>query len=426
MIGDMSRVAAGQVIAQLINLSALPVITRFYNPDVFGVFAVFSAVTWILVVLVTLQAEHLIITMRTRRLAKALTFAILASVFVCCILTIAVLEVFSFIGWISPFTTRLPDLSIWLGLTVAVIAVNQVLRYYATYLGKFKAYGNSVVLNSIGLVSVTIGYAAFIDKSAPVLGLILGQITGMVLSIIPYLLYTDLLRLRELKLVRMSGRILRAELSKLPILLVTHLSKTLSFRIPVFIVASVGGEVSAGAYAMADRLVSIPTGVFGQSIGQVFRHRFKSDKHDSVRQLEQPRIVIKASFILALVAYGIFIYFADILVLLVLGESWAVVVPFVRLVAAMEMMNFVFYSVEDVAVIRGIFVYRMLWQFGQLCLLSALFLFASISNYFDNVEHAVIVVCSIRILFVAYDLSRTWRNVQDLRLGRLNKWLKIH
>ena len=49
MLADISRIASGQFIAQLMLLVAIPFITRYYNPEEFGLFAIFSAIAWILV-----------------------------------------------------------------------------------------------------------------------------------------------------------------------------------------------------------------------------------------------------------------------------------------------------------------------------------------------------------------------------------------
>ncbi len=425
MLIDISRIAVGQVIAQVLNLLALPVLTRLYQPEVFGTFAVFSATTWILVIFATLQAEHLIVTMRTRRKAKALTFAILLMVLLFGVFIFALLEVVLTFEWFRVVANRVDNLAFWLSLTVVTISISQVLRYYATYVGQFKAHGRSAVLNAIALASVSIGFALYISGEATVIGLILGQAVGMMFSILPYVFYTDILHMNGRKAFFISYKVLRSTLGKLPVLIVTHLSKTLSFRVPVFMVANIGGEVSAGAFAMADRLMSIPTGVLGQAVGQVFRHRYRLDKDDQTRNIEQPKKVMKIAFIFALVSYGIFILLADSIILFLLGPDWAVVIPFVKIIAVMELMNFVYYSVEDVSIIRGIYYYRMLWQFGQLCALSILFFMISATSIFMDVEILVMVICTFRIVFIMYDLSRTWRNVKDINLTTLKRWLKI-
>jgi O-antigen/teichoic acid export membrane protein len=47
-------------------VASLPYITRYYNPEEFGVFAVFSAIIGILVVFSTGKVEFLIITMKSK------------------------------------------------------------------------------------------------------------------------------------------------------------------------------------------------------------------------------------------------------------------------------------------------------------------------------------------------------------------------
>jgi O-antigen/teichoic acid export membrane protein len=47
-------------------VASLPYITRYYNPEEFGIFAVFSAIIGILVVFSTGKVEFLIITMKSK------------------------------------------------------------------------------------------------------------------------------------------------------------------------------------------------------------------------------------------------------------------------------------------------------------------------------------------------------------------------
>ena len=77
MLGDISRIVSGQFVAQLILLMSLPFITHYYDPEEFGVFAIFSAITWILVAFSTGKAESLIITMKSKDKALELTVGIL-------------------------------------------------------------------------------------------------------------------------------------------------------------------------------------------------------------------------------------------------------------------------------------------------------------------------------------------------------------
>jgi hypothetical protein len=96
----------------------------------------------------------------------------------------------------------------------------------------------------------------------------------------------------------------------------------------------------------------------------------------------------------------------------VLGEQWRVATVFVQIIAIMELFNFMFYSVEDIAIIRDNFSYRMWTQIAQLIFLLILYAVVNVTNILSNTELALGLICLARILFVAYDLTKTWRGVQ--------------
>jgi len=83
----------------------------------------------------------------------------------------------------------------------------------------------------------------------------------------------------------------------------------------------------------------------------------------------------------------------------------------VQIIAVMELFNFVFYSVEDVAIIRGNYVYRMWGQLAQLLLLVIMYLIFETESISLGVEWVLGLICFTKILLVVYDLSRTWRQI---------------
>jgi O-antigen/teichoic acid export membrane protein len=173
MLANISRIASGQFIAQLILVASLPYITRYYNPEEFGVFAVFSAITWILVVFSTGKAEFLIITMKSKDEAVVLTMGIMTMVlifsFVITLITVFLLS--DFLN--SFFSKEFNYLPLLIGVTVLFIGGAQTLRYYATYLGNFSGHGIAATVNAISMVSISLGYAIFIGGDSLPIGLIL-------------------------------------------------------------------------------------------------------------------------------------------------------------------------------------------------------------------------------------------------------------
>lgn len=410
MLADISRIASGQFIAQLMLLVAIPFITRYYNPEEFGLFAIFSAIAWILVSFSTGRMESLIITMKNKNKAVALTIGVLTTILIFSFVVVLIAEPLLPTALLD-LSSNSAYLSMLIGVTVLFIGSAQTLRCYATYLGHFSGHGVAAVLNSVGVISVSLGYAILIEGDSLFVGLILGQIIGHALSFFVFLFYTDIISMTNLKMFKSSFSILLHQAKKIPVLLSTQLSSTVATRMSTLIVFVVGGISSAGSLAIAERIISAPTNIFGQSIGQVVRHRYSKAYKIDKQNMLLPRKVITLIFPMVVIGYGLIITLADWFVPLFLGDQWKVAIIFVQIIAVMELFNFVFYSVEDVAIIRGNYVYRMWGQLAQLLLLVIMYLIFETESISLGVEWVLGLICFTKILLVVYDLSRTWRQI---------------
>lgn len=408
MLFDISRIVSGQFIAQLMLLVSIPFITRHYNPEEFGFFAIFSAIAWILVSFSTGKVESLIITMKNKDKAATLAIGVLTIVLASS-LVVSLITGHLLSNIYPDFSSNSSYLSILLGVTILTIGSAQTLKCYATYLGRFSGHGVAAILNSTGVISVSLGYAILFDGDSLFIGLILGQITGHALSFFVFLFYTDIISMTSLKIFNSSFSTVIDQAKKIPILLVTQLASTLSARMSTLIVSVVGGVSSAGLLSMAERIVSAPTNTFGQAVGQVVRHRYSVAYKVDKQNILLPRKVIIFTFPVVVFGYGLIIALADWFVPLFLGEQWRMSIVFVQIIAIMELFNFVFYSVEDVAIIRDNFTYRMWSQMVQLLSLAMIYLIFSTKDLSLGVEWVLSLICLARISFVVYDLSKTWR-----------------
>ena len=177
------------------------------------------------------------------------------------------------------------------------------------------------------------------------------------------------------------------------------------------IISVVGGISSVGSLAIAERIISAPTNIFSQSVGQVVRHRYSQIYKIDNKNIIFPRRVIYLFSPLIVIGYGLIITLAHWFVPLVLGDQWKGAIVFVKVIAVMEMFNFIFYTVEDVAIIRDNYVYRMWSQFTQLSLLVIIYLLFEMEIISFDVEVVLVLICFMRIVFVVYDLSKTWRKI---------------
>jgi O-antigen/teichoic acid export membrane protein len=354
--------------------------------------------------------ESLIITMKNKNKAVALTIGVLTTILIFSFVVVLIAEPLLPTALLD-LSSNSAYLSMLIGVTVLFIGSAQTLRCYATYLGHFSGHGVAAVLNSVGVISVSLGYAILIEGDSLFVGLILGQIIGHALSFFVFLFYTDIISMTNLKMIKYSFSILIHQAKKIPVLLSTQLSSTVAARMSTLIVFVVGGISSAGSLAIAERIISAPTNIFGQSIGQVVRHRYSKAYKIDKQNMLLPRKVITLIFPMVVIGYGLIITLADWFVPLFLGDQWKVAIIFVQIIAVMELFNFVFYSVEDVAIIRGNYVYRMWGQLAQLLLLVIMYLIFETESISLGVEWVLGLICFTKILLVVYDLSRTWRQI---------------
>jgi O-antigen/teichoic acid export membrane protein len=350
--------------------------------------------------------------MKSKDKAVSLTIGILTIVLIASFIFILVVEFFLSNFLNSFFSKELGYLSVLIGATVLFIGSTQTLRFYATYLGDFSGHGVAAILNATGIISVSIGYAVFIGGDSLSVGLILGQMIGQFLSLLAFLFYTDIIQATTFKVLKTSFVTIFEQAQKIPILLITQIALVLSSRIPTLVISIVGGISNAGAFAMAERVVSMPTGTFGQAIGQAARYRFNKVYKIDNQDISLPRKIILSTFFIGFIGYGLLIALADWFVPLLLGEQWQVAIPFVQIIAIMELFNFVFYSVEDIAIIRNNFSYRMWSQITQLVALLVLYVVVDMTNILLSVEWALGLICLSRILFVVYDLIKIWHGVK--------------
>jgi len=409
MFLDITRIASGQLIGQIFLLISLPIISRYYSPEDFGVFAVFSSIIWILVAISSAKAESLIITMKSRERAFQLTIEICILIFLASLIMGIILVLLKDTEVLQSLS-KIDYLPFLFSLTIVFVGFSQTLRSYVTYLGKFNAHGVASILNAIGIIIVSIGFAKFLPNSYLPVGLILGQLFGQFLSFLIFAYYSELVINLDLNNFIRPFYLIIGLLRKIPILLITQIAFVLSLSFPTLIINSVGGLASAGALAMASRIISMPTSTLGPAVGQVFRHRFASIHKKDSKNLTFPRVVISTTFLLAILVYGLAFLLSDIFVPFFLGKQWISAIFFVKAIIVMEVFNFVYYAVEDLAIIRDKFSYRMWSQLLQLFALVIMYFYVLNSDNLLSVDTALILIVFFRISFVVFDIKKSWKN----------------
>lgn len=319
-ITNVLKLVSGSVIAQAAGVLLIPVISRLYSPADFGVFQVFLSIAGILAV-VSCLSYHLAI-MLPKEDEDAANLAVLSVVLVTATSAVSGVVLVLFAG---PIATALnfPDLAGYVGLIPVIVFLNGlffVLNYWLSRREKFGTVAGGRVANSLVNKGVQIG--AGVGAPSP-LGLIGGTAAGYGAA--------DLLMLRTVRsdfalfsaVTPARIRALAVRYKKFPIFTSwSTAANEVSRQISPLFLAFFFNSVVVGLYSLAYQVVSLPLGLVGTAVSQVFFQRASEERKRTgdigpiVEEVHRRLVAISIfpMLLLLLIGQELFVFF--------LGPQW--------------------------------------------------------------------------------------------------------
>lgn len=311
---------SGSVVSQFIVLLGLPIIARIYSPDDFGLFAIFSATSGVLLTVSSLRFEISIPLARTWRNAKQI-FSISVG--------INVMLALASLGFVGFFSSQLAS---WFGekelaqvlwlLPIVLISggIFKALNYLALWESAFRHISISKVLQGIALVlsQIVLGFLG-----AGALGLAIGLILGQVVGTFWLIRNKEFVKgfcdasksyARTLSLVKKNKSYAQFDTP-------ASLIGSLSHHFPNIIFAALFSPASAGVYYIVERMYAVPSGVLGRSIGQVIHANIRIDLESG--QLQHRLLLVLGGLMsVTVIPVWLLYFYAEPIFKLLLGESW--------------------------------------------------------------------------------------------------------
>lgn len=312
--------ASGTAVGQVILVLAMPILTRFYMPEDFGVLAVFSAFLGVGVVVSALRYELAIPLPRSERSGQQLVaIALLLNA----LTALFVLIVVSFLRQDIAEWVKSPALInyLWL-LPAGVVSAGayKIFNYWAVRNKNFKDVAHTKFIQSIVIVSVQLSVGL---SGSGALGLIAGQLVGQAVGVFrlskDVALFSFLKKnkasfLRFKALVKRYNRFPKYDAPASAI-------DTMSTQLPNVLLAAFFNPTVAGYYLLTERALALPMSLVGQAVGQVFY----SDCREALRSRSLERtsklIVINLIMLITLPVILIFFFGSDLFPL-VFGARW--------------------------------------------------------------------------------------------------------
>ncbi len=330
-MSDVYKIVGGTGLAQLLIALGTPVVSRIYSEPTLGISTLFISLSLILSIVASLRYEVAILLPKEEDDAvQLLRISLIATVIV---------TLFSALGlWAAqdsiPRLLREPALRSYLMLVpvaLAGIGVYQALNYWNTRTKNYWRLSAAKIISALITIGLQIGLGFWLHDHPA--GLILGFTAGYLAGslFLGWYIWTNdpgartawnweamlanLARYRKFPLVDTWGSLVNA----------------VSWQIPPLLLAFFFSSTQTGNYAMAYRLIQLPTSFVGVAIAQVFSQRSANVKEDAQALIQVTRSVLHRliglgifpSFMLSVLGKDLFVIF--------LGPNWETAGTYVQI-----------------------------------------------------------------------------------------------
>ena len=344
-LGNIFKLTTGTMIAQVAGILLIPVITRLYSPESFGVNQLFLSIATVAVVVSSLSYDYVIMLPKTDE--ESINAFALCTV---CVLGVSAAVGAVFIGfgdWFGALfeTPMIADYLVWLPVFVVFSSLFALLNEWLSRKVQYGVLSKGIVLNSLATRTVQIGGGLV---AASPFGLILGSVTGMVLAVLYMLrgLVEDLELLKNVRVTRMKEIAVRYRDFAI-FGSAGGLANSLSWELPAFMLAYFFSPVVLGYYALAMMAVRLPMGMVGTAISQVFYQKASEEKNRTGSVESVVREIHTRLISLGIFPFVVFTILAEDLFSFVFGADWLTAGTYAMLLAPWIFTVFIFSPISS-------------------------------------------------------------------------------
>ena len=351
---DLSKIASGTFISQIILVVLTTVITRIYDPAVYGIASTFAAITNILLVVCCLRYEQAVMLPESDQDSGNL---LAGCVIILSVFSIVLIPIILLFGDVLLGFFNLTTLSPYLILIPAIIFVGGIFLSLKFWNLRKKRFGTQATTQVLQYVvypgsQIGLGLSGFATAGSIIISDIIAKIPCICVYFIQFI-KDDCKKI----LSGLSPKQIKAQLikyKKFPLFNTwSELLYCLSWQLPVLLLASFFSDAVAGQYSLAYRSLLLPLSLIGGSIGQVLFQRAAVAVHNNtLPELveEIVSLIITISFLPMLMMA---ILGADIFSV-IFGEQWGLAGLLVQILSIWMIVWFIASPLMNLINVLGI------------------------------------------------------------------------
>jgi O-antigen/teichoic acid export membrane protein len=383
----------GTGLAQAIPIAITPILTRLYTPEDFGLVALFVACASVLSILATGRYELAITLPESDKEAAnilVLSLKLCAAISLFLIIPIAVLN-----EWIA-LKLGNSEIAPWLYLLpISVIGLGafNAMQMWLNRCGLYKQMSVNRLQNS--------GYTAAINLGLGIIKLPVGQIWAATFGpLLAALIALRRVHRQDESLFSQADWEIQKKLARRyqhhpKHILPGQLIGAIAVQIPIFIMSSVYSLAIAGFFALAYRLVVLPTSLIANAIGDVYRQRIAREYQEKGEFRRVYFKTVKTTAMIALPVCVLMYLFAPTVFSVIFGKEWVQAGEYAKILVVAVYFQMTFTPVDKGAVLVGATKYIFIWHLGRFLSFLCLYLISENLNFTEIHVLWIFVVINI-------------------------------
>lgn len=378
-IRNVTVLAGGTLVAQIITIIFSPLLTRLFTPDEFGVFSIYNSILGIIAPVASLRYMRAIVLPEDDKVSfNVLILSIIVIVISTSLVGLSILGIHVLrtgsgtlaLGWL-----------LWLlPLGVLVRGIYRAITFWAIRKKRFYHITKTKVSQYLSRSLTQVGFGLFSSGSG---GLVIGVLVGFIAGILTFI-KLDWHKDRSLRTAVDLGQISQSakRYRRFPIFSSwAALINSAGLRTPNLVLAAVYGVQVAGWFSLTERIVAIPITLISQSVANVYlgeapelaRRDPKSLRKFLLRAVL--RLFAIGSILIILISLG-----APLLFSLLFGEGWREAGVYMQLLSIMFIIQFSISPLSSTLVVLEQQGLWLIWNVGRLILGTGSLLVASQIN----------------------------------------------
>lgn len=390
----------GTTIAQAIPIAISPILTRIYTPEDYGILAIFLAITAILGSISNGRYELAI--MLPKKDEDAINIFALGLIIVSCLSLFLLILVLLFNDYFATLLGN-EEIGFWLyfvPITVFFTGLWNILNYFNNRRKNYKDLRNATIVKSIvsAIVQLSIGFA----KQGPA-GLISASILSQFVAntkLLNNIIKNKLLiaKVSKVKIIALAKRYKDFPIHNTP----AALADTATLQMNSLFLPKLFGLATSGHFVLANRMITLPSGIIAGAISQVFFQTMSENKNNKKKGMPfLLKTITKLALIAAPIAVAIIIL-SPFIFGFVFGENWEISGKIAQYLAFIFFITFIVSTVSSVFSISGFIKRGAMWKY--IYLISSLLFFGLMYlfkiSFFDFLLYFVIHEYILYLLYL--------------------------